>query len=276
MSNSSHLYFDAVKNLHKIIKYIEGSDSNSIFNCSQNIRIIIDSEIPIGGGLGSSSALCVALIGALYCNLGDGLNRQFICDKSIEMEKLINYNTSGVDCSICTYGGLGIYNKASGFSKLGIDMNAFRFLIIDTGIPHNTFEMVNKVKRIKEMDVEFFGNLCKQYEDIYSSSIESLKSRNLERLGMLMDENHSILKKLSLSNTTIDKIIKTCQLGGAYGTKLTGAGGGGCLLSLVDKQDKSHANRLLKKLDELKLDYFFVNPDNSGVRIKKGIAGNTS
>ncbi len=268
MSNSIQPYVDIVKNLHKIICYILDGPNADGFRNKQNLNIYINSEIPIGGGLGSSSAFCVALTGAFYYSLDKELNKKFICDKSIELEKVINENTSGVDCSICTYGGLGIYNKSCGFKKFKTDIHDFPFLVIDTGIPHNTFEMVNKVKRIKENDGEFFSSLCKEYETIFSFSLNSLETKNLEYLGVLMDENHSILKKLSLSNPVIEKIVKVCQSGGTFGTKITGSGGGGCLLSLVDKKDQSLVIRLLNKLDELKLNYFFVNPDDSGVKIE--------
>ena len=279
MSNNAQLYADIVNNLYKIVSYLlEGLHNYGAVANKQSMTICIDSEIPIGGGLGSSSAFCVALTGALYCNSDNNSdnkpNKKFICDKSIEVERVINDNTSGVDCSICTYGGLGIYNKTHGFKKFGADMRDFPFLVIDTGIPHNTSEMVKKVKRVKDDESEYFSILCKQYESIFNLSLKSLETKNLESLGTLMDENHSILKKLTLSNPVIEKIIKICQSGGTYGTKITGSGGGGCLLSLVDKKDKTLTKRLLKKLDDLKLNYFFVNPDDGGIKIEIETASN--
>ncbi len=268
-NNTQQPYVDIVNNLHKIIRYLlEGLHNHGVVVNKRSMNIYINSEIPLGGGLGSSSAFCVALTGALYYNFDNKLNKEFICNKSIEAEKVINNNASGIDCNICTYGGLGIYNKSYGFKRFAAEIHDFPFLVIDTGIPHNTFEMVNKVKRIKDNDAELFSILCKHYENIFSFSLNSLKTKNLESLGALMDENHSILKKLSLSNPIIEKIIKICQSGGTYGTKITGSGGGGCLLSLLDKKDKNLVNRLLKDLDELRLNYFFVNPDDGGIKIE--------
>lgn len=277
MPHNTQLYAGIVNNLYKIISYLlEGLHNDGAVVNKQTMTICIDSEIPIGGGLGSSSAFCVALTGALYYNSDNKRDKKFICEKSIEVERVINNNTSGVDCSICTYGGLGIYNKSHGFKKIGANMHDFPFLVIDTGIQHNTSEMVNKVKRIKENDAEYFSILCKQYESIFSFSLKSLETKNLEDLGTLMDENHSILKNLSLSNPVIEKIKKICQSGGTYGTKITGSGGGGCLLSLLDKKDKNLTKNLLKKLDELKLNYFFVNPDDEGINIEIETASNAN
>lgn len=258
------------KNIKKIIDHLVDDNSNDISNGNKgNITIYINSEIPIGGGLGSSSALCVSLIGAFYHGLDKKIDKKFICEKSIEIEKIINQNTSGVDCNICTFGGLGVYNKLMGFKKLEHDIDDLPFLVINTGVSHDTSIMIDKVKKIKESNTTLFKNLCKEYERIFSFSIESLKNKDLRSLGILMNENHSLLKNLCLSNSIIDKIVTICHLGGTFGTKITGSGGGGCVLSLIDKDEHSLLNRLLKKLDELQLTYFFTNSENSGFKFEK-------
>lgn len=271
VSNSLSTNLTIVKNIHKIIGHLMSANKENIHNNNDNqdLTIYINSEIPIGGGLGSSSAFCVSVIGAFYYSLNKKIDKKFICEKSIEVERIINQNTSGVDCSICTFGGLGVYNKISGFKKLRIDIHDLPFLIINSGISHDTIEMISKVKKIKDNDHKLFSFLCKEYERIYNHSIKSLKSKNLEKVGMLMNENHSILKKLTISNSIIDKIVNICQAGGTFGTKITGSGGGGCVLSLIDKSEQTLVYRLLKSLDDLQLNYFFVSPESDGFKLEK-------
>jgi mevalonate kinase len=270
ISNNLSSNYIVAKNIKKIIDHLVDDNSNDISNGNKgNITIYINSEIPIGGGLGSSSALCVSLIGAFYHGLDKKIDKKFICEKSIEIEKIINQNTSGVDCNICTFGGLGVYNKLMGFKKLEHDIGDLSFLVINTGVSHDTSVMIDKVKKIKESNTTLFKNLCKEYERIFSFSIESLKNKDLRSLGILMNENHSLLKNLCLSNSIIDKIVMICHLGGTFGTKITGSGGGGCVLSLIDKDEHSLLNQLLKKLDELKLAYFFTNSEDSGFKFEK-------
>jgi mevalonate kinase len=271
VSNSLSTNLTIVKNIHKIIGHLMSANKENIHNNNDNqdLTIYINSEIPIGGGLGSSSAFCVSVIGAFYYSLNKKIDKKFICEKSIEVERIINQNTSGVDCSICTFGGLGVYNKISGFKKLRIDIHDLPFLIINSGISHDTIEMISKVKKIKDNDHKLFSFLCKEYERIYNHSIKSLKSKNLEKVGMLMNENHSILKKLTISNSVIDKIVNICQAGGTFGTKITGSGGGGCVLSLIDKSEQTLVYRLLKSLDDLQLNYFFVSPESDGFKLEK-------
>jgi mevalonate kinase len=127
--------------------------------------------------------------------------------------------------------------------------------------------MVNKVKNFKENNVDLFDNLCKDYERILNCSLKALQNRDLRRLGILMNENHLLLKTLNLSNSIVDKIVKLCQGGGTFGTKITGAGGGGCVLSLINHDEQSLLNKLLEKLDDLQLNHFFVNLDDQGFRL---------
>ncbi len=270
LSNNLSSDYTVVKNLKKLIDYLVNDNSDDICNSNRgDMTINIHSEIPIGGGLGSSSAFCVSLIGAFYQGLNKKIDKKFICEKSIEIERIMNQNTSGVDCNVCTFGGIGVYNKSKGFKKMEHNVHDLPFLIIDTGIAHNTFMMINQVKKIKENNAQLFNDLCKEYERIFNFSIESLKNKDLKSLGILMNENHSLLKNLYLSNSVIDKIVMICQLGGTFGTKITGSGGGGCVLSLIDKDNYSLVNRLLNKLDELKLNYFFTSYNDSGFKFEK-------
>jgi mevalonate kinase len=269
LSHNLPLNYNIVKKLNKIIEYLINNNPDNIKdNFKEALTLYINSEIPIGGGLGSSSALCVSLLGAFYDVMNKKFNKEILCKKSIELEKIINPNTSGVDCNICTFGGLGTYDKSLGFRKLESDIHKLSFLIINTGINHNTFEMVNKVKKFKENNVDLFDKLCKDYERIFNCALKALQNRDLGKLGILMDENHLLLKTLNLSNSTIDKIVKLCQSSGTFGTKITGAGGGGCILSLINFDEQFLVNKLLEKLDELQLNHFFVNLDDHGFRLE--------
>lgn len=260
---------DIITNLNKIIQFLVNDskdDSTNIIN--EDLIIYINSEIPVGGGLGSSSALCVSLTGAFNGLLNKTANKKLLCKKSIDLERIINPNTSGVDCNICTFGGLGSYTKSSGFKRLKYNISDLQFLIIDTGIIHNTYEMVNKVKKIRENDFSFFKKLCQEYEWIFEHSLKTLEKKNLDDLGKLMDKNHYLLKNLNLSNSVIDKVMAICKSHGAYGTKITGAGGGGCMLSLFNKDKRHLLDKLIRDLDEHKLSYYFINSDNYGFRLK--------
>ena len=232
-----------------------------------NILIHLDSEIPLGGGLGSSSAFCVALTGALYHSRNNKVNKNLICSESINAEKIINRNTSGADCNICTFGGLGQFDKLNGFKSISLDFSNYQFLIIDSGVAHDTFSMVEKVSKIKNNNPTDFSNLCIQYGGIYDQVLSYLEDKDITHIGELLNRNHDLLAKLSLSNPIVDKIINICNAEGSLGTKITGAGGGGSVLSLIHKEDHSVSKKILKRLDLLNLKYFFAKIDPDGLRI---------
>lgn len=269
-------YSNMANNMAKIIEFLTNKNVQSYGNLStchnySNFKIVLSlkSELPLGGGLGSSSAFCVALVGIVDSFFNLNLDKKSLCDLSIEAEKIINVDTSGADCNICTFGGIGIFNKENGFSKLSFDVNnKLQFLIIDSGISHNTNQMIEVVKRLREKNPSKFDYLFNQYRAIFESAISSLKEGNYNKFGDLMTQNHSLLKDLSVSNPVIDKLVSICNNNeGILGTKITGAGGGGCIISLIDNDKYLKLKALCKKIKKMDLRFFISTIDPIGLRI---------
>lgn len=262
-----------ISQLYKIVDYLTNSEAIlgeyhlGGSSSAKDLIIKLESELPIGGGLGSSSALCVALTASLYYMGHTSLDKNRICVQSINAEKIINVDTSGADCNICSFGGLGTFDKVNGFKRISVDLDGFEFLIIDTGEAHDTYSIVEGVSRFRKNNSNLFRDLCESYLQLYKRGITAIKKQSLHDLGHLLNQNHELLSTLSISNPLIDKIIETCNSNGALGTKITGAGGGGCVLSLIDRNDKNSEKMLLERLNELGLRYFFTKVDTLGLRI---------
>lgn len=264
---------DVVTKLYKIIDYLINNHAISpceLIRTAYNkggLFIKLDSDLPLGGGLGSSSAFCVALSASFYYAEHNKLDRTKICNRSIDAEKIINIETSGADCNICSFGGIGTFDKVNGFKRISANIDNYEFLIINTGISHDTYSMVERVSKFKKNNSNLFLQLSKSYFQIYEEGIKAIQKQNLKDLGNLINQNHQLLSKLSISNVLIDKIVETCNSFGALGTKITGAGGGGCVLSLIDRKDHLSESKLLARLNELGLDYFFTRVDRLGLRL---------
>ena len=129
-----------------------------IQNQNTGIKILIESEIPLGVGLGSSSACCVAGAAAIS-RLYSDTSKEKILELAIEAEKTIFKNTSGADCTVCTYGGIMEYNKEKGFTKIKSEPN-FHLVIANSNIEHSTELVVKEVKTFKEKNEEEFSKLC--------------------------------------------------------------------------------------------------------------------
>lgn len=200
------------------------------------LEITIKSDIPYGVGLGSSAASLVSTIAAIESLLGRP-DKKKICESAIEAERIIHKNSSGADCFVSTFGGMIHYSRGGGFKK--IDSKTKVPLVIgDTGIKHNTGELVSSVRRLKEANQMAFAGLMSQAKDICSQALTALASGNIDHLGMLMNESQLLLERLGVSHEKADDLIELARRSGALGTKITGAGGGGAIIALASSKEE--------------------------------------
>ena len=232
--------------------------ANKIINSEQNVsglEITIDSDIPIGVGLGSSSACCVAAAASIS-ELFNELSSEEILKMSIEAEKTIFPDTSGADCTVCTYGGMIEYPSVEKIDNT-FDLN---LLIANSMIPHNTKNSVEKVNKFKENDEERFSQLCDLETKLIDEVITAMKNNDATAFGLKMSENQKYLEEIQISNDTLRDMISSLKEI-SLGTKITGAGDGGCIIALVKDENMDKVTALLPKDKE----YFSAKIDTKGV-----------
>jgi len=232
--------------------------ANKMINSNQNVNgleITIDSDIPVGVGLGSSSACCVAASGSIF-----GLFKEWWSDEilkiSIEAEKTIFPDTSGADCTVCTYGGMIEYPSVEKISNT-FDLN---LLIANSMIPHNTKNSVKKVNKFKENNEERFSQLCDLENGLIGEVIVAMKNNDATALGLKMSENQKYLEEIQVSNDTLRNMISSLNEI-SLGSKITGAGDGGCIIALVKDDNMDKVPALLGKDKEC----FSAKIDTKGV-----------
>ena len=203
-------------------------------NFEKGISIKIESDIPIGAGLGSSSACCVAAAASIS-NLFNHTDEKEILELAIQAEKTIFPNSSGADCTVSINGGIIEYQKEKGFSKINTK-NEFNFLIIDSEQVHTTDKVVERVKKFKEENENMFSELCSEEERLITKALDSMKNNDLETIGKCMAQNQIFLEQIGVSNDILLSIIKEVERI-TFGAKITGAGDGGCIIALTQKDD---------------------------------------
>ena len=230
-----------------------------IKNQDTGIQIKIDSEIPLGVGLGSSSACCVAGAAAIFKLFGD-ISKEEILELAIEAERTIFENTSGADCTVCVYGGIMEYGKKQGFKKIEDEPN-FQLVIANSNIEHSTESMVSEVKAFTIKNKEEFSKLLNQELELVEDVLKLLKENNTIELGEKINQNQEYLETIGISNNQLREMIEIGQKT-SFGAKITGSGGGGCIFAITDE---SNLEDTLKEFKDNNFECFSVEIDFEGL-----------
>ena len=112
-----------------------------------------------------------------------------------------------------------------------------------------TRDEVEKVARFREAHPGLFSSLLDDATRVARAVRVALEGGDGVNLGDLMNQGHSMLQRLGVSNERLDEMVAFCRLQGALGAKLTGGGGGGCMLGLV--RDASSGEAVVNGLEQL-------------------------
>ncbi|MDI1495552.1 MAG: mevalonate kinase [Cenarchaeum symbiont of Oopsacas minuta] len=228
---------------------------------SGGMHIIVNSHIPSGAGLGSSSACCVAATCATI-GLFSECTKEDIVEIALQAERTMFVNASGADSAASAYGGVLCFNIESGFKKLRSSAN-LSLLVANSGIQRSTDNVVSGVGEFRANNVDRFEKLCQNESKLISKAIPAVMEGDLEKIGEYFGENQSYLEEIGVSNNTLDKMIKITDEYG-YGSKITGAGGGGCIISAVPIEKQKEA---IEALTDAGYVSHTVNIDHFGARM---------
>jgi mevalonate kinase len=199
--------------------------------------IWLGGNLPGFSGLGASAASSVAIARAIAEEFGLEFSDERINDIAYEAEKAYAGNPSGIDNTAATFGGLIWFKKNLGGGPNSIEQLSIRepveILIGNTGIVANTKAMVAGVAERKEQNPEKYDAIFKQAEELAIKGRKALKAFDLKEVGELMDENHRLLRQIEVSCKELDYLVELAKKEGAFGAKMTGGGGGGCMLALT-------------------------------------------
>lgn len=198
-------------------------------------KVVIESKIPVGRGLGSSAALSIAIARANNCN-----NIREIANRC---EKFIHGNPSGIDVNQVLSDTPLIFSKNDGAKPIEFNLDCF-LLIIDTGIVGITKNAVERVKNNYNKNEKYIERLGEITEKV----ITHLQNKDVINVGKLMDEAHYNLEKIGVSHPSNNEVVQICKEYGALGAKITGGGDGGCCIALVKSKD--NADYIKNKLKE--------------------------
>jgi mevalonate kinase len=214
----------------------------------RSVHVDANCQIPIGAGLGSSASTTVATISAVAKSRGTRLDRREIFKLAFIPENYLHGHPSGVDQATCTYGGIIQFRKPSKIKSVNVKRPPM-ILVCDSGIHRSTKALVGSVvKRSREQTVRFQTHL-EEINTLSNAVVKALQSEDDDELGSLMNRNHELLRQIGVSTPRLERLVVAARKGGALGAKLTGAGGGGCIIALCDDtKARSNIARELRKV----------------------------
>ncbi len=208
----------------------------------EGLEIKISSTIPVASGLGSGAAVTVALIRALSSFLLHShlhlaqvqvLSNEQINQFAYEIEKLHHGTPSGIDNTVVTYAKPVYFIKGQPIEIFKVG-KPFTIVIGDTGISAPTKESVGDVRKLWLKEKLQWESVFDEIGQIALMARRAIESGRVEMLGELMNENHALLQKLTVSSPELDCLVEAARNAGAAGAKLSGGGRGGNMIALVE------------------------------------------
>jgi mevalonate kinase len=251
------------------------------------------STIPISAGLGSSASISVCLSAALLVQLRTlsgphpdqpheeaRVQLERINRWAFVAEMCIHGNPSGVDNTVATQGKAVVfqrmdYSKAPAVRSLW-DFPELPLLLVNTRQAKSTAHEVGKVAKLKGAHPKLVGSILDAMDKVTSAAAQLIEEEDfdereeesLQRVGELMTINHGLLVSLGVSHPRLERIRELVDHEGIGWTKLTGAGGGGCSITLMRPNvPREKIDRLEERFEEENYEKFETTLGGDGVGV---------
>jgi len=234
------------------------------FQIKQSVRIKTKGNFSHQVGLGSSSAVTVATFKAL----GLLFNKQMSLDELFQMSYRVNLLIQGVgsgfDIAAATYGETLEY-VVGGKVIEPLHIKSLPLVVGYSGTKADTPFYIRRVAEAFKSKKEEMEKIFKSIQILVESAKGGLVSGDFSLVGKCMNENQKLLVQLGVSTPKLDKMIISAIDAGAYGAKLSGAGGGDCMIALVDEKKRLNVE---KSIEQVGGEIIHVNVNTVGVTIE--------
>jgi mevalonate kinase len=202
------------------------------FSFNPHLNVSIRSEIPEGAGLGSSASTMVAIASAVARLRSLELQASDIIRFSMVGEREIHGHPSGIDTAVCAIGGVVLFRPGTSPEKVSFKGQR-SLIVVFSGKKRSTKRQISRVTSVKETFPSLFGGLTEAASEVSLMAAKRLAKGDMKGLGRLLSFNHAVLSTLGVSNRSLDRLVDLTLSLGAYGAKLTGAGGGGSIIAVA-------------------------------------------
>ena len=228
-------YEEAMQSVINVINHLKIDTEN------QKLEITFAGDLIAASGVGASAAQCTSLARALNDSFNLNLSDEKINEAAYEGEKAYHGIPSGIDNTASTYGGLIWFVKNLSGGKNTMDRlqspKKVPLVIANSGITASTAEVIADVRRLKEENPEKFEIIFSKYKILAEKAKKALLEGDVMGIGNLMNQNHKLLQKITVSGKINDDLVELALKNGAVGAKMTGTGRGGLVIALAENEE---------------------------------------
>lgn len=201
----------------------------------RGFTVNITAEFSSTVGLGSSSAVTVALTGALRKLLERDMSAEAIFREAFEIISEVQRVGSGTDAAASLLGGVTHYRMFLRFMEsLPIELP---LLLVYCGYKTPTPEVIRRVALMRAAEPERFDTLDFSIHDCVAAGWDALQKSDLKTFGHLMNEHQTFHEAMGVNTPELDEIIACMRLlPGVLGAKISGSGLGDCAVALGDAE----------------------------------------
>lgn len=202
------------------------------------LKITTDSTFSSQYGFGSSSAVTVAVLEALQLFFGKKAEKHDVFDLAYRTILAVQGVGSGFDAAAATWGGTLLYTRGGILNEPLRPPEPIPLVIGYTGTKADTPTIVREVAAKYEQFPEKMERIFKAIGTLSLEAKQKILEGDWERVGKLMDFNQEYLRDIGVSSERLEALISAAKKAGALGAKLSGAGGGDCMIALAAKEKR--------------------------------------
>ncbi|MDW7732499.1 MAG: mevalonate kinase [Methanolobus sp.] len=207
----------------------------------EGVKIRIESELPVGSGLGSSAAVTVATIQALNQLFTCGLQLEDIANIAHTIEREVQGNASPTDTYVSTMGGVVLIPERRKLK--GLDCQV---VIGNTGKFSSTKELVSSVAKLRQEFPDIVDPILTNIGKMAHIAEDHVNRNDYQTIGRLMNVNQGLLDAIGVGGAELSELVYAARNAGAISAKITGAGGGGCIVALANETGAFAVARAIK------------------------------
>jgi len=199
------------------------------------VHVAVTLGMPVGSGLGASAAIGVAIARSVLECQGEPVDERRVLEAAGAWENVFHGSASGIDAAAAFHGGCLWFTRGEGVRRipLGAELS---LCVALAGPPASTRLMVEGVAKLRARRPELVDKALDGIRSRVENARLAIAAGDVAALGKLMDLNQMILSGLFVSTEGIEAACQAARDAGALGAKLTGAGGGGAVVALVENE----------------------------------------